>query len=75
MNISNEKKTTIIHSIIWAVLILVLAFLIKGNEQTNIIFTFMIAGWYISHASNIKRIKSTTSDSTIKKSSKKCCLT
>jgi hypothetical protein len=75
MNISTEKKTTIIHSIIWAVLMLVLAFLIKGNEQTNIIFTFMIAGWYISHASNNKRIKSTKSDSDGTKTSKKCCLT
>lgn len=57
MNISTEKKITLIHSIVWAVLILVLAYLIKGNEQANIIFIFMVGGWYISHASILKQAK------------------
>jgi len=74
MNISIEKKITLIHSIIWAVLMLVLAFLIKGNEQTNIIFIFMVGGWFISHTSIIKQAKVRISSSDNTKNSTTCCL-
>jgi len=74
MNISKEKKITLIHSVIWAVLMLVLAFLLKGNEQITVIFSFMVGGWYVSHASILKqaRINKSNDDST--KNSKMCCL-
>jgi lipopolysaccharide/colanic/teichoic acid biosynthesis glycosyltransferase len=62
MNILKEKKITLLHSIAWAALMLVLAFLIKGNEQTNIIFIFMVGGWYISHASILKQAKAKKSN-------------
>ena len=69
-----EKKITLIHSIIWAVLMLILAFLIKGNEQVNIIFIFMVGGWFISHTCIIKQAKANTSTYDDTKTSKKCCL-
>jgi lipopolysaccharide/colanic/teichoic acid biosynthesis glycosyltransferase len=74
MNISTEKKITLIHSIVWAVLILVLAYLIKGNEQANIIFIFMVGGWYISHASILKQAKAKKSNCDSTKTSTMCCL-
>ncbi len=55
MNDLKGKKIVLIHSIIWAVMMLVLAYLIRGNSQTNIIFIFMLGGWYISHAIIIKQ--------------------
>jgi len=74
MSILKEKKITLVHSIIWAVMMLVLAYLIKGNEQANVIFIFMVGGWYISHACINKRagIKKSNCDST--KTSTMCCL-
>jgi lipopolysaccharide/colanic/teichoic acid biosynthesis glycosyltransferase len=74
MNISKEKKITLIHSIVWAVLMLVLAFLIKGNEQANIIFIFMVGGWFISHASILKQAKVKESNCDSTKKSAMCCL-
>jgi hypothetical protein len=74
MNIVKEKKITLIHSIIWAVLMLTLAFFIKGNEQTNLIFIFMIGGWYVSHASILKQVKVKKSNSDSTKKSTVCCL-
>jgi hypothetical protein len=74
MSISKEKKITLTHSIIWAVLMLTLAFLIKGNEQANIIFVFMVGGWFISHTSIIKQVKTKKSNGDGIKTSKTCCL-
>jgi hypothetical protein len=74
MNIIKEKKITLIHSIVWAVLILSLAFFIKGNEQTNLIFIFMVGGWYISHASILRQAKVKTSNCDSTKKSTICCL-
>ncbi len=74
MNISKEKKITLIHSIVWAVLILALAFLIKGNEQVNTILIFMVGGWYISHACIIKQAKANKANCDGTKKSTMCCL-
>jgi lipopolysaccharide/colanic/teichoic acid biosynthesis glycosyltransferase len=74
MNISKETKITLIHSIVWAILILALAFLIKGNEQANVIYTFMVGGWYISHNCIIKQAKIKNSDGDSTKKSSMCCL-
>ncbi len=74
MNISKEKKITLIHSIVWAVLILALAFLIKGNEQANVIFIFMVGGWSISHACIIKQVKIKKANCDDTKRSAMCCL-
>jgi lipopolysaccharide/colanic/teichoic acid biosynthesis glycosyltransferase len=74
MNISKEKKITLIHSITWAVLMLTLAFLIKGNEQANTIFIFMVGGWCISHFSIIKQVKAKMPNDDGTKTSKICCL-
>mgnify|MGYP000193024854 CR=1 FL=1 len=69
-----DKKIVLIHSIIWAVLMLVLAYLIKGNEQGNIIFIFMVGGWYLSHAIIIKQTKAKDVNCDSKNKSKICCL-
>jgi len=74
MNISKETKITLIHSIVRAVLILALAFLIKGNEQANVIFIFMVGGWYISHACIIKQVKVNKANCEGIKKSAVCCL-
>lgn len=74
MSILKDKKIALIHSIIWAVLMLTLAYLIKGNAQTNIIFIFMVGGWYISHASIIKQERSKDVNCERRNKSKTCCL-
>lgn len=74
MSIFKDKKIVLIHSIIWAVLMLALAFLIKGNEQANLIFIFMVGGWYISHAVIIKQEKTKDVNCDNKNKSKICCL-
>jgi len=74
MNILKVTKTALIHSVIWAVLMLSLAFLIQGNEQKNIILIFMVGGWYISHATITKLVKANASESNSDKKSKVCCL-
>ena len=74
MNISKDTKITLIHSIVWAVLILALAFLIKGDEQANAIFIFMVGGWFISHASILKALKAKISHGESTKTSNTCSL-
>ena len=69
-----DKKIVLIHSIIWAVLIVALAYLIKGNEQANVIFIFLVGGWYISHASILKQIKAKDASCDSKNKAKICCL-
>jgi len=74
MNNLKSKKIVLIHSIIWAVMMLVLAYLIRGNAQTNIIFIFMVGGWYISHAIIMKQEKAKDDNCDNKSKSKICCL-
>jgi hypothetical protein len=74
MRILKDKKIVLIHSIIWAVLMLALAYLIKGNEQVNLILIFMVGGWYISHTLIIKQEKNKDANDDSKKTSKICCL-
>jgi len=73
MNDLTGKKIVIIHSIIWAVMMLVLAYLIRGNAQTNIIFIFMLGGWYISHAIIIKQANAKGVNCESGNKSKICC--
>ncbi|MBL4941822.1 MAG: hypothetical protein JKY81_09185 [Colwellia sp.] len=70
MKLSKSKKIVLIHSLIWAGLLLALAFLLKGNQQINTILIFMIGGWYISHAVIIKALRVNDTEN----SSKTCCL-
>jgi len=74
MSILKDKKITLIHSIIWAVMMLVLAYLIRGNEQANLIFIFMVGGWYISHTIIMKLEKAKDDNCDNKSKSKICCL-
>jgi len=67
-----DKKIVLIHSIIWAALMLVLAYLIMGTDKANIIFIFMVAGWYISHSIILKLTKAKEPSEESK--SKICCL-
>jgi hypothetical protein len=74
MNNFKSKKVVLIHSIIWAVMMLILAYLIRGNTQSNIIFIFMVGGWYISHAIIMKQEKGKDDNCDNKSKSKICCL-
>ena len=74
MSILKDRKIVLIHSIIWAVLMLALAYLIRSNEQANTVFIFMVGGWYISHASILKQAKAKDANGESKNKSKMCCL-
>ncbi len=74
MSYLKDKKIVLIHTIIWAVLMLTLAYLIKGNAQANIVFIFMVGGWYISHAIVLKQAKAKNTQGNSQNKSKICCL-
>ena len=67
-----DKKIVLIHSIIWAVLMLMLTYLIKGTDIANTILIFMVGGWYISHSIILKLTK--VKESSEESKSKICCL-
>ncbi|MEW6982525.1 hypothetical protein AAD001_07715 [Colwelliaceae bacterium 6471] len=72
MNISKSKKIILTHAIIWASIMLMLAYLLKGNEQVNTIIIFMIGGWYISHAAILNAFKVNNSDNANESNVKTC---
>jgi uncharacterized membrane protein YhaH (DUF805 family) len=74
MNNLKARKIVLIHSIIWAVLMLVLAYLIIDNEQAKTVFIFMVGGWYISHACIQKQTKNNDANDDNNPKSKTCCL-
>lgn len=47
-NIKQSTKMTL-HSLVWAGIILLGAFLFKGHEDNSTLLIFMIGAWYISH--------------------------
>jgi hypothetical protein len=69
-----DKKIVLIHSIIWAVLMLMLTYLIKGTDIANTILIFMVGGWYISHSIILKLAKTKNASNESKCKSKICCL-
>ncbi|PHS18511.1 MAG: hypothetical protein COA86_07395 [Kangiella sp.] len=54
MKCSNKQSSVLKHSIIWAVLIIALSYLLKDNltdsSIKNTILIFMIGAWYMSHS-------------------------
>lgn len=42
------NKTILVHSIIWALMMIVLSFILRGTEQSSTVMIFMIGAWYIS---------------------------
>ena len=57
-NNSVDKNLMVKSSIVWAVLMLAIAFLLSGKMEiesvNNTIFIFMIGAWYISHSFILK---------------------
>ena len=54
MKCSNNQSSITKHSIIWAVLIIAISFLLKDNladaSIKNTIIIFLIGAWYMSHS-------------------------
>lgn len=48
MKILKDSKAVIIHSLVWAAMMLVTAWLSGDGENVNQLIIFMIGGWFIS---------------------------
>jgi hypothetical protein len=46
----NCNNQTLVHSVIWALIILLASYLLSDTQVTSSILTLMIGGWFCSHS-------------------------
>lgn len=49
MKCFKPNKKILAHSVLWAAVMLLTAFFIKGQDYSTTVLIFMIGGWYFSH--------------------------
>ena len=65
MKLTKQNKGVILHSLVWAALMIASALLIGDAENTNQLIILMIGGWFISHQQLLNAAKNNDQDGSL----------